>query len=653
MEKDDTLRVLVIEDDADARANLYDILKMDGHHSEMASTATEALNRSEWATYSAIILDWTLPDGTAEALLSQLRRLSPQAAIVVVTGTVGLGGTIAAIRHEVADYIIKPLDPDSLRAALRRIVERRRLAVDKARSEAAFRAVVEAAPCAIIIFRPDRTLVYFSPRATQLIGYTTPEVLGKDYFPLLIRDASAQQRIDAEVRKVLAGASTRGFETPVWCKDGSRRWLTWNAERLEDFEGAAAVLTVGLDISARRVAEQRLRAEHATARVLADSVGPADAISRLLREICESLGWVRGEWWEFDADHDHLWCRQSWFWPMAGAEEFDAFSRPLTFAPGVGLPGWVWMTGKPAWFDDLSSETRSTRAKPATEAGLKSAFAFPVLLDGRPLGILVFFSREPQPPEPELMSCMASLGSQIGQFLARKRAEGRALQAERLAGIGQAMDGLIHEGRNALQRAKACLEMLAIEVEGQAGAVDLLTRLQRAQDHLHALYQEVSEFAAPLRLDCQPRHLGRILAEAWDELSAQRKRGEARLHQEDGSLDLYAFVDRVGLRRVFGEILENALAAANDQLEIEAVWSETLLEGRPALEVAIRDNGPGLSPEARENLFQPFKTTKTHGLGLGLATAKRVVEAHGGKISIGAADRAGAELVLTLPRGNG
>lgn len=266
MDKDDSLRILVIEDDEDTQANLHDILKMDGHQSEMVATAAEALDRSDWPMYSAIILDWTLPDGTAETLLPQLRRVSPDAAVVVVTGTIGLGGTLVAIRHEVADYIIKPLDPDALRAALRRIAERRWLVAEKARSEAAFRALVEAAPCAILIFRPDRTIVYFSPRATHLIGYTADEVLGKDYFPLLIRDGVAQQRIDREVRRVLAGTSTRGFENPVWCKDGYRRWFVWDAERLADYEGGVAVLAVGLNISARRVAEQRLRAEHATTR---------------------------------------------------------------------------------------------------------------------------------------------------------------------------------------------------------------------------------------------------------------------------------------------------------------------------------------------------------------------------------------------------
>lgn len=653
MEADAALRVLVVEDDADAQANLRDILRMDGHQSEMVGTAAEALSRSDWATYSAIILDWTLPDGTAETLLPRLRRRAPQASVVVVTGTVGLGGTIAAIHHEVADYIIKPLEADALRAALRRIVERRQLAAEKARSEAAFRALVEAAPCAIVIFRPDRSLLYFSPRATHLIGYTLPEVLGKDYFPLLIRDTIAQQRIDTEVRTVLAGGSTRGFENPVWCKDGSRRWFVWNAERLEDYEGGAAVLAVGLDISERRVAEQRLRAEHATARVLAESVGPTDAVPRLLREICESLGWVRGEWWDFDPDKGHLWCQETWFAPIDGAAEFEALSRPLTLAPGVGLPGWVWATGEPAWLDDLSAEARSTRAESATLAGLRSAFAFPVLLEGRPLAVLVFFSRGAEPSEPELLACMASLGSQIGQFLARKRAEARALKAERLAGIGQAMDGLTHEGRNALQRCQACLEMLARRIDGQADALALVARLQLAQDFLLDLYQQVSEYAAPVRLDRRKHHLGRVLAEAWDELTALRKGCEARFRQRDGGLKLHSLVDGDQLRRVFRGILDNALAASTARAEIDAVWSETLLEGRPALQVAILDNGSGLSAAAYERLFEPFHTTKIRGLGLGLATAKRIVEAHGGRITLRAGDRAGTEVLVTLPRGAG
>jgi PAS domain S-box-containing protein len=72
--------------------------------------------------------------------------------------------------------------------------------------------------------------------------------------------------------------------------------------------------------------------------------------------------------------------------------------------------------------------------------------------------------------------------------------------------------------------------------------------------------------------------------------------------------------------------------------------------GAPALRVAVRDNGPGLGPEQRQNLFEAFYTTKTNGTGLGMAIAKRIVDAHGGAIGVGERTRPGAEIVITLPR---
>jgi two-component system sensor kinase FixL len=68
------------------------------------------------------------------------------------------------------------------------------------------------------------------------------------------------------------------------------------------------------------------------------------------------------------------------------------------------------------------------------------------------------------------------------------------------------------------------------------------------------------------------------------------------------------------------------------------------------LRVAVRDNGPGLGPEQRQRIFDPFYTTKTRGTGLGMAIAKRIVEAHGGRIAVGEGRAAGAEIIILLPR---
>lgn len=74
------------------------------------------------------------------------------------------------------------------------------------------------------------------------------------------------------------------------------------------------------------------------------------------------------------------------------------------------------------------------------------------------------------------------------------------------------------------------------------------------------------------------------------------------------------------------------------------------LGGQTVLRLALRDNGPGLSPAAREKLFEPFYTTKSKGTGLGMSIARRIVESHGGQIVAGNSGTAGAEFIVTLPR---
>lgn len=133
------IRILVIEDDVDTRANLRDILEMDGYEVELASQISEALNRNDWSEYTAILLDRRLPDGTAEELLPKLSKLAPGAAVIVVTGHADFEGTVTALQHGVSDYILKPIAPESLLASLKRIV---RVRVAEERAQQAERLAV-------------------------------------------------------------------------------------------------------------------------------------------------------------------------------------------------------------------------------------------------------------------------------------------------------------------------------------------------------------------------------------------------------------------------------------------------------------------------------------------------------------------------------
>jgi signal transduction histidine kinase len=238
----------------------------------------------------------------------------------------------------------------------------------------------------------------------------------------------------------------------------------------------------------------------------------------------------------------------------------------------------------------------------------------------------------------------------------RKRAQEQALQAERLAAIGEMVAGLAHESRNALQQIQAAVEMLSRRLSGNSEAY-LVNEIQKAQDRLHQLLEAVRRYAAPLKLSCELHDIGSLWKEAWDELAPVWQRQHVDLHVHTGDLDLRCRVDPYPIERLFRNILENALAAcANTQGKIDIYCKEAECNGRPALCVRIQDNGVGLTAEQRKRIFEPFFTTKTRGTGLGMAIAKRIVEAHGGRIAVAAGgDLAGTQrgtaIEVLFPRG--
>ena len=230
------------------------------------------------------------------------------------------------------------------------------------------------------------------------------------------------------------------------------------------------------------------------------------------------------------------------------------------------------------------------------------------------------------------------------------QAQQRALQAERLAGIGQMSTGLAHESRNALQRIQACAEMLELEVEGNAEAMDLVRRIKLAQDHMHRLFDEVRGYAAPVNLDCSGCNLGSIWREAWEILLPQWEDRIAELveNTSDVPLSLHWRPFPVGatvpnpVRKRLGGLC--TIRSVSRSLAVQPFWP-----AHEAIRISVRDNGPGLNQEQQERIFEPFYTTKTKGTGLGMAIAQRIVEAHEGKIEVGNPATRGTEIIITLP----
>jgi PAS domain S-box-containing protein len=188
----------------------------------------------------------------------------------------------------------------------------------------------------------------------------------------------------------------------------------------------------------RQQVEQRLRVQYATTKVLSESENLEAATPKILQTICENLNWKLGELWTIDAPNQVMRKVKSWYRTQSAAD-FAAYSETISFAPGMGLIGRVWAESQSIWIADLNREAGFfLRGGVATKAKLQSAFGFPVLesdlfevpAKGRVIAVMVFFSSEIRPLDPEILQVMTTVGSQIGQFMQRKRVEIAVAHAE-------------------------------------------------------------------------------------------------------------------------------------------------------------------------------------------------------------------------------
>jgi PAS domain S-box-containing protein len=239
------------------------------------------------------------------------------------------------------------------------------------------------------------------------------------------------------------------------------------------------------------------------------------------------------------------------------------------------------------------------------------------------------------------------VGQDITELL---EAQDQAHRAERLAALGQLTAALAHEGRNVLQRIQGGLDRLSWRLEGRPEEQDLVARVQAAQKELVRLFDDVRAFAGPLRLDRCRCNLTDVWRDAWQQTLAGHPGKVAHLAEDAGKTDVWCIVDRFRLTQVFRNILDNAVDACPEPVRVDVACREANLSGRLAVQVVVRDNGPGLGHEQRARIFEPFYTTKARGSGLGMAIAKRIVEAHGAEIDVGGEPGAGAEVRVTLPR---
>lgn len=234
-----------------------------------------------------------------------------------------------------------------------------------------------------------------------------------------------------------------------------------------------------------------------------------------------------------------------------------------------------------------------------------------------------------------------------------RQAQADARRAERLAALGQLSAGLAHEIRNPLGVIKGSAELLQQKLSGADSLPkELAGFIYTEVNRLSALVGRFLDFARPSHLELHPESLTEVMENSLKAISQQGADQRVRVTREFSADLPPVMLDRELCEQAFTNLLLNACEAMGEQggdlrVGIRRAAGE---DGTgESVVVEIEDTGPGVPAEIREQIFNPFVTTKESGVGLGLAIVSKIVDSHGGSVKLGDALEHGAKFTLNFP----
>ena len=294
--------------------------------------------------------------------------------------------------------------------------------------EQQWREVFERTPTMYFMIDAAGTVVEVNACGATQLGYTVDELVGQSMLNVYFAQDREQAKTNVAICLGALGQQHK-WDLRKIRKDGNLLWVRENAKAVRRAGNDVIVLIACEDITDRKRGEQRLAAQYAVARVLAESESLAATTSPLLRAIGEELEWDWGALWTTDGE-GRLRCNHIWHPPTLDTAAFDAICRELALAPGQGRVGQVWQSASPIWIADATKDQGFLRASAAVKAGLRASVAFPILLGNHAFGVVEFLSRGPREREEEQLATLSAIGSQIGQFITRKQAEQALKESE-------------------------------------------------------------------------------------------------------------------------------------------------------------------------------------------------------------------------------
>lgn len=457
-------------------------------------------------------------------------------------------------------------------------------------------------------------------RGYELLGAAGERLLGRDWIDEFVPDD------DRPAIREMFNESMQGrrelpihFENEIVVRDGRHRKFKWHNLILRDDQGrSTGVLCSGEDVTDRQRTEEKLEASQAA---LDRTRNELYASEQLMAAVVESAveGIITIETSGLIQTANSAACRifgyehaemvgknVSMLMPSPDREQHDGY---LSRYVQTGVPGII----------GRGREVIALR---------KNGEHFPIHLsvsDVRDHTTRVFTGV-------------------VRDLTEEKRLQKKLQEQEALAAIGQMAAVVAHEVKNPLAGIAGVIQILRGRYPKESGEHQIMGEVLTRIDALVETLQDLLLYARPRDLKLADVPLNDLLAETARLLAVDPRSKDVKVEMPISQCTLKVDVDY--LREALLNIYLNAAQAMNGKGEIRTELSEK--DG--ACFIRVADTGPGIPPEIRARVFEPFFTTKGRGTGLGLALVKRVIERHGGAVSIDCPAAGGTVVTLKIPQ---
>jgi diguanylate cyclase (GGDEF)-like protein/PAS domain S-box-containing protein len=288
------------------------------------------------------------------------------------------------------------------------------------------KALADFAPVAVIVEDQQGRVRSWNREAERLFGWSEKDVLGHT-----LPFGPDADRIGAERRfqRVLEGEHVHVPEVECVRQDGIRIVATVHAVPVSDRSGRIfGTLSMYSDVHAKKRAESLMILQVLIARALVESETSSEAVVRAIQSFCGLAGWSGGVHWVLDPSDGVLHCQDVWCVPsdLRAKKLVDSLVETTLGPQEVNaLARRVLVRGMPVSVADLDAEPQARFGAALTDAGMRSAFAFPVRVDGDVLGVLELFGARCSESDPDLNRIATHIGVLLGQHISRRETERR------------------------------------------------------------------------------------------------------------------------------------------------------------------------------------------------------------------------------------